>query len=397
MMPSGATVTQYRQIKYRQMVLTGATGALGPALAAELVQADAADRVAVLMRCPPTELTGRFNRWLDAVRPLLPSDFHAGLARLFPVAGDVSQDRLGLADDDALRRETDVVIHAAADTNFAAPPDRQWDINVEGTRRTLAWAADCPTLQRFLLVSSVFVSGSRTGRIHETTTAEPPPFVTYYQRTKWEAEKVALASGLPIGVARISLILGSHATGGVHRPGAVHSLIKWFARGLVPLVPGLPDARGDLIATETAAQCLARAVMADWPAADAPAGPPIWHIAAGDAAPRMTELIDFVYQHFAARPAWRRKQIPRPQLVELETFDQFIASVDAAGRTTLAQTLRSANRFLPDLAYPKTYETKQAEALWGGPLPQYDWRETMDRVLHFCCPPASPGPLDSAP
>jgi hypothetical protein len=114
---------------------------------------------------------------------------------------------------------------------------------------------------------------------------------------------------------------------------------------------------------------------------------PIWHIAAGDRAPRMTELIDFVYQHFADRPAWRRKRIPRPQVVDQEQFDRFVATVDAAGRPALAQALRSANRFLPDLGYPKTYETKQAEALWGGPLPQYDWRETMGRVIRFCCPP----------
>jgi hypothetical protein len=122
-------------------------------------------------------------------------------------------------------------------------------------------------------------------------------------------------------------------------------------------------------------------VLADWGGK-----PPIWHIAAGDKAPRMSELIDFVYQHFAERPTWRRRQIPRPQMLAGAQFDRFIESVDAAGRPTLGQALRSVNRFLPDLLYPKTYATSQAEALWGGPLPQYDWRETMARVIRFCCP-----------
>ena len=140
-----------------------------------------------------------------------------------------------------------------------------------------------------------------------------------------------------------------------------------------------------MIATETAARCLTRAVMADWKGA-AGDGPPIWHIAAADHAPRMTELIDFVYQHFADRPAWRRKCIPRPQMVEQAEFDRFIESVNATGRTMVAHALRSVNRFLPDLLYPKTYETTQAEALWGGPLPRYDWRETLGRVIRFCCP-----------
>src|SRR4029079_5966327 len=116
----------------------------------------------------------------------------------------------------------------------------------------------------------------------------------------WESEKVALASGMPLGIARISMVLGSHATGNVHRIGAVHSLIKWFARGLVPLVPGPPDATGDVIATELAARCLLRAVTAEWNQGR----PPIWQIAASEQAPRMMELIDYVYEHFAARPAW---------------------------------------------------------------------------------------------
>ena len=228
-----------------QILLTGATGALGPALAAELARACAAERIALLMRCPPGELGRRFGQWHGAVRSLLPPEEHGCLERLYPVSGDICRDDLGIDDGGAsLLRDTDVVIHAAADTNFAAPSDRQWAVNVEGTRRMLDWSANCPSLRQFLLVSSVFVSGSRTGRIGETATTEPPDSVTHYQHTKWHAEQIALRSGLPVGVARISLVLGSHATGGVHRAGAIHSLIKWFARGLVPMVPGRQEARG---------------------------------------------------------------------------------------------------------------------------------------------------------
>ncbi len=371
---------------HRQILLTGATGALGPALAAELVRTSAAEQIAVLMRSPAGELEERFGRWREAVKSLLAVEEQGNLKRLYPVGGDICLDNLGLESSaEALQRETDVVIHAAADTSFSAPPERLHAVNVEGTRRVLEWSGRRRHLRRFLLVSSVFVSGSRTGRIEETATAEAPDFVTHYQRTKWDAEQVAIASGMPVGVARISMVLGSHATGGVHRLGAVHGLIKWFARGLVPMVPGLPEATGDVIATEVAAQCLARAVNGDWKMG-AGGGAPIWHIAAGEQAPRMAELIDFVYQHFADRPAWRRKGIVRPRMVEQQEFDRFIAAVVASGHPAPAQALRSVNRFLPDLLFPKTYATAQAETLWGGPLPQYDWRETLGRVIRFCCP-----------
>jgi thioester reductase-like protein len=367
---------------HRQILLTGATGALGPALAAELARANAAEKIAVMMRGEKSELQNRFEEWMGEVRTVLPEDERDCLGRLYPVSGDICRDDLGFDESNLLQRETDIVMHAAADTNFSAPQDKQWDVNVGGTRRMLAWAGDCPKLARFILVSSVFVSGSRTGRIDETLTTKDPGFVTHYQRTKWEAEHLALASGLPVGVARISLILGSHATGGVHRTGAVHSLIKWFSRGLVPMMPGLPDSTGDLIATELATQTLTRAVLADWKSADKP----IWHIAAAEKAPKMSELIDFVYGKFADRTVWKRRGIPRPRMVEQNEFNSVIETFNASGRTNLAQAMRSVNTFLPDLFYPKTYETTRAEELWGGKLPEYDWRETMDRVIRVLCP-----------
>jgi hypothetical protein len=44
----------------------------------------------------------------------------------------------------------------------------------------------------------------------------------------------------------------------------------------------------------------------------------------------------------------------------------------------------SVSSFLPMLLYPRTYDTSRAEALWGGPLPCPDWRQTVSRVLHSC-------------
>ena len=74
-------------------------------------------------------------------------------------------------------------------------------------------------------------------------------------------------------------------------------------------------------------------------------------------------------------------------VVDQGEFGRFIESVDAAGHPLLAHAMRSIKGFLPDLLFPKTYETTRAELLWGGPLPQYDWRETMGRVIRFFCPP----------
>ena len=49
----------------------------------------------------------------------------AWLERLHPMAADIRRDDLGLEDRDRerLQRHVDVVIHAAANTRFAAPVD----------------------------------------------------------------------------------------------------------------------------------------------------------------------------------------------------------------------------------------------------------------------------------
>src|SRR6188508_1822930 len=148
---------------HRQILLTGATGALGPALAAELARGKAAERIAVMMRAPSAEMPERFARWREAVQSLLSREEYPSLERLYPVSGDICLENLGFGEaGKSLQRETDVVIHAAADTSFTAPAERLHAVNVEGTQRMLEWSSECQHLKRFLLVSSVFVSGSRT-------------------------------------------------------------------------------------------------------------------------------------------------------------------------------------------------------------------------------------------
>jgi hypothetical protein len=91
---------------HRQILLTGATGALGPALAAQLACGNAAQRIAVMMRCPPAELGEKFGKWRSAVGEWVAPDKQSHLDRLFPVVGDICQENLGLGDaSKTLQRE----------------------------------------------------------------------------------------------------------------------------------------------------------------------------------------------------------------------------------------------------------------------------------------------------
>jgi nucleoside-diphosphate-sugar epimerase len=356
----------------RNVLITGASGALGPCLLAELLQSDEIDRLVVLLRPGP-----RWDRRADELRAQLSQS-----DRLVCVAGDVVRSDLGLGGSERgrLMQDVHVVIHAAADTRFSAPAADLHDVNVEGTRHVLAFARGCPGLEQFLLVSTTCVAGTRTGVIHERLENGPVAFLNPYERTKWEAERLAATADFPVRIARLSTCIGDEQTGYVHRFGAIHQALRWLIRGLVPLVPAVEGSRVDLIATGVAARWIARA-------AERPVNAPeVCHVAGGQQAIPLRELVDCAVAHLRETvPAWRSGQIEPPVIVNADTFRVFERSVAQSGDVLFARVLESAGSFFPALLYPKVYRTVQAETLWGGPLPLSDWRATVRRVIDFGC------------
>lgn len=77
-------------------------------------------------------------------------------------------------------------------------------------------------------------------------------FCNTYQQSKYEAEQVVLASGLPAAVFRLSSILGDSRTGEIRRFTYVHQLIRLLPRNVLPVAPCDPEAPLDLIPTEWA-------------------------------------------------------------------------------------------------------------------------------------------------
>jgi thioester reductase-like protein len=370
----------------RGVLLTGATGALGPSLAAELLAGDPARILSVLIRSSANEpIETRFNEWLAAVGQTMsetkrkPSGNWRQRVRLVP--GDVACDNLGLFPQavDELIQTTDCIVHAAADTGFMSSLDDQWNINVQGTRRAAELARRCKNLSRFILVSTVCTSGKRIGRIFEKPLANAPGFVNNYERTKWEAEQIAMAADLPLGIARVSIVVGSHATGAVQRLGGFHSLMKWFSRDYVPVIPGTNQTLVDLISSELVAEFIAKTLTTDWKPGS------IWHIAAGDQAARLIELSEIGWREMKPGLLMQNREQPGESfIVDQDTFDQMRMSKTSPRQRVLRQAMDAINSFLPMLLYPRTYDVTSAEKLWGGPLPWPDWRATLVKMLHAC-------------
>ncbi len=341
------------------ILLTGATGAFGAPLADALLRAGTA--VALLGRNGDTQLFECPRFAADIVRG----------------------DTLGLDDRTVafLRERVTTIVHAAAMTRFDAPLDQARRVNVDGTRHVLEFAARCPSLERFCALSTIYVAGRRTGDVLESQLAHDAGFVNAYEQSKYEAEHLLQTwmDRLPITICRLSTILGDSGTGHVHRVAAIHQSIRFLYHSLLPMIPGEPDSPVDLIATDYAVDAVRHLAGSGFAA-----GRTV-HVCAGSDAIAEAELIDLAIAAFMRyRPAWRRRQIEKPAIVGLETFNLFRDSVDAVAEPALRASVSVLGHFAPQLAFPKRFDDRECRtALAGAGIVRPSIRDTIDAVVGY--------------
>ena len=348
------------------VIVTGATGHLGPHLIAELLRTAAFDRLYVVARSSHEPAESRVRSMEHVARAMLESHGDIGSGTVVPVDADLSA--IGSLDS---CRDATVILHAAADTRFTAADEVLRRANVHSTLAMCRFAETCPRLRQLLFVSTACVAGRRTGSIPERLLDDAAGFANAYEQTKWEAEQIVAGTRLPARIARLTTCLGSHETGFVNRLGAVHHLLRWMSRGLVPMIPGTESTPVDLISTDVAAAWLARA------ATQPPEALEVCHIARGREAIRLGDLLDTLTELLNSG----RRRVPRPLVVDHAAFSAFNEVVRLSGDALFARVQASAGAVLPSLLYPKVYETGQAEACWGGVLPHGPWPELLRRVI----------------
>jgi thioester reductase-like protein len=356
------------------IVVTGATGHLGPHLVAELLRVDAFERLYVVARSADTPAEARVRSLERIARSMLNSRGHrANRGAVVAIDAELFGSSPPLRR--RLRDETTVVLHAAADTRFTAAYQDLHAANVASTSAMCRFAASCSHLQQVLFVSTACVAGRRTGSIAEHLLDESAGFANAYEHTKSEAESVVAGSQLPARIARLTTCVGSDHDGYVHRLGAVHYLLRWMSRGLIPMLPGDESTPVDLISTDLAGAWLARATMSP------PTGVEVCHVARGAEAIPLGELLD-VLTDILNGGAQRRFQ--RPLIVDQPAFRAFNDLVRISGDALFARVQTSAAAVLPALLYPKIYATENADTRWGGRLPHGPWPSLLERVVSFC-------------
>jgi dihydroflavonol-4-reductase len=134
-----------------------------------------------------------------------------------PVSGDVG-DRPRLEET---MRGSDVVYHVAGLNAFCLDdPSPLFEINVGGSRNVIAAAARAG-VKRVVYTSSASTLGERSGTLGHEDSPHRGFFLSAYERSKYYAERAALALGNDLGVEVVSVnpssVQGPGRTGGTAR------------------------------------------------------------------------------------------------------------------------------------------------------------------------------------
>jgi nucleoside-diphosphate-sugar epimerase len=247
------------------------------------------------------------------------------------------------------------IIHSAAVTSFAVNRQDALEVNVEGTRKLVEFAGQCPDLQRFCFISSLYTAGLRQGIIDETVSAEEPEFANFYEWSKWRAEQTVVSNAdLPWHIYRVATIIGEDDSGRVVQQNAIHNTLRLLYYGLLSVVPGEPDTRVYLASTEFVVNAIG-ALLNNHSANG------VFHVCeSGAEAVRLSEVIDIVYETFSRDDQFSRKNILKPLFCDRKSFDTLMSAVATMGSVAL-ESLHSVAPFAPQLYSDKELLTRGLE------------------------------------
>jgi nucleoside-diphosphate-sugar epimerase/pimeloyl-ACP methyl ester carboxylesterase len=213
-----------------KIFLTGATGFIGKALLAEI--AAQGHEVYALVR--------DLARFRLAVAQL-PSEASQAVV---PIAGDLTQPRLGMKPDDYERiAEVDLIIHAGGPMNIrlsAAEAESSFLHPAKELAELAARIHRTKGLKQFIHIVGFMSPYNEENAltIQDAVLQHAPP----YERSKFQADAYLRQAfhkhGIPLSTVNPSVVIGDSVTGRTEQLGGLGILVDGVRRNLMPLAPG---------------------------------------------------------------------------------------------------------------------------------------------------------------
>jgi len=353
------------------LFLTGATGSVGLEVLRALRDDARFSRVTCLLRGNHKDTaSARWSRLLDQHDLRKPSSAPGPVLDMLD--GDLLTPNFAVAPTTlrAITATVTHVLHSAAHIRFDAPYEEAHAINVQGTQRMIEVTRQCPMLKTFGYVSTLYVVGTRQGKLPENAAPEGE-FNNAYEQTKYEAEQLVRSCGLPADIYRLALLQGRAADGYVHHFLESHMLMDAFCRGACASIPGTAQARLDMLPTDYTATVLVKLLS------EHAASGHIWSIAAGDDAPTIAQLYELIRQQMVARGLPEPVQ---PNYIDHDTLQAILQSDDPRAHGLSPGACAILEVVGAYLLRPKIYTSSTVAGMPPAPPPS-TW---MLPVLNYC-------------
>ena len=198
------------------------------------------------------------GRRVEMAREFTPGDAKPGKVQWVELR--LTEPRLGMSESlyKELGKAVNLVVHAAAITDFGRPREIYQAVNVRGTLGILefATAAELPLLH----VSTAYVCGERAGVVKEEDLQCGQRFGNPYEESKFQAEELVKSAGLPAVIVRPSIIVGTERTGQTRDFRHLFPVLKVMTTGRLRTMPGKYGALLDLVPTDYVAKVIIASV-----------------------------------------------------------------------------------------------------------------------------------------
>ncbi len=310
--------------------ITGTTGFLGGELLIELSRHPKVDKIYCLVRGLSDEhALLRLKQVFE-----LHGDFF-NEKKIIPVLGNLSENTLSeKLTSNVLLNDTDVVIHAAANTSFSKVFDKiVEEVNITGLEHLIRWANKLPQLNTFLYVGTASISGKENkNRVirEEESPNNKVHHVVKYTYTKMMGEIMLTNEIAPekLLIVRPSIIMGDSRD---WVPRSYVILWAFATVNLLRLIPAEGKSNLDIISVDYAAKAIIALLFSNRRRHR------VYHISSGSkSATNVEKIAAVIAQFFPGLPPvkfvnfallkqmnlWAKKSLPKGS--ELYHYDKYL-------------------------------------------------------------------------